>query len=274
MAGRAMTDALARPRPQIDHPEALQRVLGWVVERFEPVAIFLFGSRARCEAWDDSDYDLMVVLRDDFPAERLKYWEWGQELRGHGIDANLSFSRESAFAWRRHEVGTLEYEVEVDGIQLYPKQRWLAASVERPGAMNATVVENWLREVEDDLIAARKCCEGEDAVTGRSAFFVQQAAEKLTKAALVAHQDRPGRGHKIQEFTPRLPADFPLKERFRALERFSDFVWVWRYPGEEGQPPPPPQPEVAKVQAWIAEIEALKAEFERWLRAREGGGGA
>jgi uncharacterized protein len=267
-----MSETLTRARPQIDHPKALQRVLAKVVELFEPVAIFLFGSRARREAWKNSDYDLMVVLRDDFPAHRLKYWEWGQELRGHGIDANVSFSRESAFAWRRHEVGTLEYEVEVDGVQLYPKQRWLPSSVESPGSMNASVVENWLREVEDDLIAAARCCGGDRAVTGRSAFHVQQAAEKLTKAALIAHQDRPRKGHKIQEFTPRLPDHFPLKARFRALERFSDFVWVWRYPGEPEQPPPPPQPEVAEVQAWIAEIEALKAEFERWLSEREGGG--
>jgi uncharacterized protein len=269
-----MSETLTRPRPQIDHPDALERVLAKLVELFEPVAIFLFGSRARREAWKDSDYDLMVVIRDDFPAERLKYWEWWQELRGHGIDANVSFSRESAFAWRRHEVGTLEYEVEVDGVQLYPRRRWLPPSVERPGSMNAAVVENWLREVEDDLIAAAKCCEGDNAMTGRSAFFVQQAAEKLTKAALVAHQDRPSKGHKIQEFTPRLPDDFPPKERFRALERFSDFVWVWRYPGEPGQPPPPPRPEVAETLTWIAEIEALKAEFERWLGAREGGEGS
>jgi hypothetical protein len=45
-------------------------------------------------------------------------------------------------------------------------------------------------------------------------------------------------------------------------------VWVHRYPGESGAPPEP-EPSATEVRAWIAEVEALKANFERWLTARE-----
>ena len=34
-----------------------------LVEAFDPVAIYLFGSRARGESADDSDYDVMLVAR-------------------------------------------------------------------------------------------------------------------------------------------------------------------------------------------------------------------
>jgi uncharacterized protein len=286
-----MSETLTRARPQIDHPEALQRVLGWVEERFQPVAIFLFGSRARREASKDSDYDLVVVLCDDFPAERLKYWEWGQELRGHGIDANLSFSRQSAFAWRRHEVGTLEYEVEVDGVQLYPRHRWLPPSVERPGSMNttfvgvpavarspampgvakvATVVEEWLAQVQEDLDAAVSCIHGPRPAPSRAAFHVQQAAEKLAKGALAAHHIRSEKTHEIGDIAERLPDGFALKPRLLDLERFSGYAMSFRYP----RGPSLPVPAASEIDQWIAEIEALKADFEQWRGAREGGEGS
>jgi HEPN domain-containing protein len=130
------------------------------------------------------------------------------------------------------------------------------------------VVSEWLARVERDLIMARKACEGDDAVPDQGAYHIQQAAEKLTKAALVANRVRPRKGHKIGEFAKRLPAAFPDRERFLALERFTKFVWVHRYPGESGAPAEP-EPAATEVQAWIAEIEALKADSERWLAARE-----
>jgi predicted nucleotidyltransferase/HEPN domain-containing protein len=264
-----MTDAtLERPRPRIDHPDELDRMVHEIVEKVAPLVIYLFGSRARGDADAESDYDLMIVVPDDAPdGLRRVVWDLARPSR---IAVNPFLSRERSFAWRRHEVGTLEYEVAVDGIQLYPRQRWRPPSVERPGSMNTTVVEEWLRRVEEDLIMARKGCEGDDAVPGQSAYHLQQAAEKLTKAALVAHGRRPRKGHRIQEFTPRLPDAFPLKDRFRALERFSDFVWIWRYPEEPGQPPPPPEPSVAEARAWLAEVRVLKTDLERWLEQRAG----
>ena len=134
--------------------------------------------------------------------------------------------------------------------------------------MNVRIVEEWLERVRRDLVMARKACEGHDAVPDQAAYHVQQAAEKLTKAALVALHKRPRKGHDIGEFAKRLPATFAYRERFLALARFTKFVWVHRYPGEEGTQPEP-EPSAAEALAWIAEIEALKADFERWLAERE-----
>ena len=114
-----MTEALARAKPQIDDPKELGRVVRRLVEAFDPVAIYLFGSRARGEAGQDSDYDLMLVLSDDNERVRSRQDVW-QTARSRRIFVNPFLTRAQSFAWRRHEVGTLDYEVQVDGIRLYP----------------------------------------------------------------------------------------------------------------------------------------------------------
>jgi len=266
-----MTETLTRAKPRIDDPAELDRVVRRLVKAFDPVAVYLFGSRARGDAGQESDYDLMLVLADDNERVRSRQDVW-QTARSRRIFANTFLTRTGSFAWRRHEVGTLEYEVQVDGIRLYPSAgpdlRAGAPNAGKRRLMNAKVVGEWLARVERDLIMARKACEGDDAVPDQGAYHIQQAAEKLTKAALVANRVRPRKGHKIGEFAKRLPAAFPDRERFLALERFTKFVWVHRYPDESGAPPEP-EPSSIEVRAWIAEIEALKADFERWLEARE-----
>ncbi len=268
-----MTDALARAKPQVNDPTELDRVVRRLIEAFEPVAVYLFGSRARGDAAADSDYDLMLVLSDDNERVRSRHDVW-QTARSRRILVNPFLTRTGSFAWRRHVVGTLEYEVQVDGIRLYPTAGadLRATEVphgEEPWSMTTKVVAEWLRRVESGLRTARLCCETEDPMPEQAAYHVQQAAEKLTKAVLVAAQKRPRKGHQIGEFAKRLPAAFPHRERFLALDRFSDYVWAHRYPGEEHGRPPPPLPSVAEARAWVAEVETLKADFERWLAQRE-----
>lgn len=265
-----MTETLAQPRPQIDEPAELDRVVRRLVEAVEPVAIYLFGSRARGDAAVDSDYDLMIVLADDSPLQsRQPVWD---AARSRQIDCSPFLTRASSFAWRRHQVGTLEYEVEIDGIQLYslsgPDFRSVAGRGNRKTSMNAHVVGEWLERVRRDLVVARRCCEGQDPLPDQAAYHVQQAAEKLTKGALVACELRPRKGHMIGEFAAQLPDDFPLSGRFRTLDRFTRFVSAFRYP-DEGGAPPEPMPAVGEVAGWIAEMEGLKADFERWLAERE-----
>ena len=43
-----------------------------VVDYFRPQRVILFGSWARGEAARDSDIDLLVIVDDDTPAEKLK----------------------------------------------------------------------------------------------------------------------------------------------------------------------------------------------------------
>jgi predicted nucleotidyltransferase len=46
-------------------PADAQKVIDQIVERFHPLKIILFGSRATGHAREDSDYDLLVVMETD-----------------------------------------------------------------------------------------------------------------------------------------------------------------------------------------------------------------
>jgi HEPN domain-containing protein len=142
-----------------------------------------------------------------------------------------------------------------------------------PGSMNADIVREWLAIVEDDLLAAQHCAHGEPPVLKRAAFLVQQAAEKLVKAVLVAWDLRPRHTHDIAELIELVPERHPGRAGLARLHRFTRYVVVFRYPPEEAAAESIPEP--AEIDGWIAKIKALKAEFERWLAERaEPGGGA
>ena len=51
-----------------------------VIAHFQPRKVILFGSQARGDAGDDSDYDLFVIVEDDTPPERLS-WQSKYEAR-------------------------------------------------------------------------------------------------------------------------------------------------------------------------------------------------
>jgi uncharacterized protein len=62
-SGRRATATAAEP--------PLDEVVGRLVEVLEPQRIYLFGSRARGDSQDDSDYDVMVVVpMSDMPPHR------------------------------------------------------------------------------------------------------------------------------------------------------------------------------------------------------------
>jgi HEPN domain-containing protein/predicted nucleotidyltransferase len=270
-----MTEALTRTRPRIDHPEDLDRLVARIVEKVDPLAIYLFGSRARGDADEDSDYDLMIVIPDERMNRQI--WDDLQEARrGVDLSAELIPARAGGFADWRHEVGTLSFEVSNDGVRLYPSGRrrlWIESSAPPVdhASLNRRVVASWLRKVERDLKMANLACEPSDPMPDQAAYHVQQAAEKLTKAALVAHEIRPRKGHVIKASAARLPEEFVHRARFLELDRFSDYVWAHRYPEEDLSRPPPPEPSVPEARAWVDEVGALKADFEHWLVKREAG---
>jgi HEPN domain-containing protein len=136
--------------------------------------------------------------------------------------------------------------------------------------MDVEPVREWLDHVAMDLDAAWSCARGRRASPSRAAYLVQQAAEKLVKAALVASEIDPPRTHDIEGLSKSLPADSVWRERLEALRRFTPFAFAFRYPGEDV---PEPEPSRIQIDAWIGEIEKLKTDFGRWLeRAPDPGG--
>jgi predicted nucleotidyltransferase len=71
-----------------------------LTEAYHPDRVYLFGSRARGEAGPDSDYDILLVVPDNAPAEsrraRLAY----RALRGTGVAADVVVWTRTAFEER------------------------------------------------------------------------------------------------------------------------------------------------------------------------------
>jgi predicted nucleotidyltransferase len=117
-----MTVTLTRPKPRIDHPEELERMVRQIVERVDPVAIYLFGSRARGDAREDSDYDLLIVVPDDFPYERTTPSCAFALIEDRKIPMDAALVPENRFEKRSKQVGTLSYEVASDGLRIYGRR--------------------------------------------------------------------------------------------------------------------------------------------------------
>jgi len=58
-------------RPPMSAAPVPAELLNAVVAYFRPLRVILFGSAARGDAGPDSDIDLLVLLDDDAPAEKL-----------------------------------------------------------------------------------------------------------------------------------------------------------------------------------------------------------
>lgn len=103
-------------RPTAVPPDIIQRI----VDELQPVQIWLYGSRARGTAREDSDWDIFVVLRDDAPEDDLdgvKRWPRTSDLAARGVE--LVATTKSEFEEWRDALGTLSQIVFDEGILVY-----------------------------------------------------------------------------------------------------------------------------------------------------------
>src|SRR5438128_11383141 len=106
-----------QPAPLPDD-SALNETVTRLVTVFQPVRIYLFGSKARGDAGFDSDYDLLVVVQDDAPPERRRSRLAYQALRGTGVAADVLVWTRSAFDSRLHLRASLPATVVAEGMLL------------------------------------------------------------------------------------------------------------------------------------------------------------
>ena len=97
----------------------LRTIVSRLVEAYQPLAIYLFGSRARGETGSDSDYDLMVIVPDDAPRERRRSRLAYERLWGTGTAADVLVWTRQAFESRLHVRASLPAEVRREGRLLY-----------------------------------------------------------------------------------------------------------------------------------------------------------
>jgi len=103
----------------LDRDTVLASIVRRLIEAYRPETIYLFGSQARGDAGADSDYDLLVVVPDDAPAERRDSKLAYTVLWGTKAAADVIVWEKSRFERRSRVVCSLPATVLREGRILY-----------------------------------------------------------------------------------------------------------------------------------------------------------
>jgi predicted nucleotidyltransferase len=110
-----MTQQILEPRRSIPREQ-----LDTVVAYFAPQRIILFGSTGRGDAGPDSDIDLLVVVDDDTPPEKLTLAAGYAARRTYRRAADVIPIRRSTFERKRRITGSLAATA-ADGVVIYER---------------------------------------------------------------------------------------------------------------------------------------------------------
>ncbi len=97
--------------------EVPKPLLDGIVQVFDPVQVFLFGSHARGEAHADSDIDLYVVVDDDTPDERLR--AVGRASEAYDGDVDIIVARQSTHDRKKTWLSSIARQVVKEGRLVY-----------------------------------------------------------------------------------------------------------------------------------------------------------
>jgi len=92
-----------------------------VVEYFKPRRIILFGSRARADTRETSDHDLLVVVDDDIPAEKLHWRSLYEARRRYRKAVDIVAYRQSTYNDQAGVIGTLPHMAATEGVVVYDR---------------------------------------------------------------------------------------------------------------------------------------------------------
>jgi HEPN domain-containing protein/predicted nucleotidyltransferase len=220
-------------------PRVPRDLLDPLVEYFKPQRVILFGSRARGEATRDSDIDLLVIVDDDTPADKL-----GRNAR---FDAQTSHRAADVFPMRaetferdRAIVNTLAAEADAYGIVVYGAPKGACMKTLDPRAQ-WQAVNDWLAVAQEDRRVAAICISAEPPLRGVAAFHCQRAVEKLLKGFLTLAGKRSGKTHSLIRLGGAAAESFPeLAESIAAAKNWGDWAVDFRYPPRRGRAKPVP----------------------------------
>jgi HEPN domain-containing protein len=217
-------------------PRVPRDLLEPVVDYFRPQRVILFGSWARGEAARDSDIDLLVIVDDDTPAEKLK-WQDGFGPYGSKRDADVFPMRAEDFERNRAIVNTLAAEADADGIVVYGSPKGSCMKSADPRA-RWEAVNRWLEVAELDRNAAQALL-AVPSLRPSAPFHCQQALEKLLKGFLTLAGKRGGKTHGLDRLGAVAAKSFPeIEELVAAAKNWSDWAFVYRYPSDKALPLP------------------------------------
>jgi HEPN domain-containing protein/predicted nucleotidyltransferase len=201
----------------------LERIVDAIRDRISPELILLFGSRATGGARDDSDYDLMVVLRDGSDLERGRRDAY-DTLHAIGVGADVLVRSVSDYQRRQADPGFLDWLVSREGVLLHSSgavpQRSPAPARVREESREG--LRAWIERAGEDLRIAELSMASTDPAPGAICFHAHACGEKLLKALIVRGGTHPPRTHELSKLLslqgPSVRADKGLAAACALLE--------------------------------------------------------
>ena len=245
----------------MSRPVVPAALLDPVVAYFHPRRVILFGSQARGDAGRDSDIDLLVVVDDDTPAEKITLEAGVQARRGYDDPADVIPVRDETFRRMAGIPGTLSRAAVLDGVTVYERVPAVMSEPE-PGDVRASVA-TWLRIARADMQVAQACVSMDPAQLGVAAYHCQQAAEKLLKAFLVLAGIDFRRTHDLKALGQDVAKAFPtLRVEIASMREWTGWGLAYRYPDGPDALPDPSGAELAQALTRIGRVaQTLEAEL-------------
>jgi uncharacterized protein len=234
-----------------------------VVAYFDPHRVILFGSHARGEAGPDSDIDLLVVVDDDTPPEKVTLNAGREARRGYRRPADIFPVTEETFRRKCGIPGTLARAALLDGVTVYEKvPAEMSGTEPDPADLRDSVLE-WLRIARADIHVARACLGMVPPEPGVAADHCQQAAEKVLKGFLVIAGVDFGKTHDLEDLGGLVVEAHPALEPLVASVRgLTNWGIDYRYPGTPQRRPEPSAEELSAALAHVTRLaDALEAEI-------------
>ncbi len=91
-----------------------------IISEYDYKSVILFGSRARNDYKEDSDYDLLVIMQDNLSLQKLReiQKEIRKELALKDIDADVLVKTQTIINDYKSKKGNVIYNALKEGIQL------------------------------------------------------------------------------------------------------------------------------------------------------------
>jgi predicted nucleotidyltransferase len=94
-----------------------------IVAHLNPIKVIVFGSQATGNTHRDSDWDLLIVVDDDIPTERINWRGIHEARKGIRGAIDLIPCRESTFLDRKDIVGSLPWTALNEGVAVYERSK-------------------------------------------------------------------------------------------------------------------------------------------------------
>jgi HEPN domain-containing protein/predicted nucleotidyltransferase len=193
-------------RPEYNRDEDIASIIAArILTVVRPWRIVLFGSRARGDAKEHSDYDVYVEVDPGTATLKQIHSDLYNLCAGTGTHVDVKVHEPGTIERRRNDPGTIEWDVAREGRVLYAHPD-ASTSLTPTGRVReardgdtqpAESLAEWLETARRDLRLCQRLLQEPDGFWPDVCWYSHQTSEKHLKALLVSHRVRPHRTHDL-----------------------------------------------------------------------------